>query len=284
MQSTTLADNGVPATIGRAVVEASALLGERLEAELLLAHALERDRAWLYAHADDTIEASRWRECLELVRQRRKGRPVAYLLGRREFYGRDFEVGEAVLIPRPETELLIDIALELPLAGTAQVVDVGTGAGCIALTLALERPGWQVTGTDLFPDALAIARRNRQRVGTTKVELLQGSLLEPVVDRRPNLVISNPPYVAEGDPHLARGDVRSEPRTALAAGADGLAVIRELVPQSARALSAEGWLLIEHGHDQAGAVRQLLQASKFEAIASHRDLAGIERVTLGCKA
>lgn len=283
MQSTTFAESGVPATISRAVADASALLGKRLEAELLLAHALERDRTWLYAHADATIEADQWQACLELVRQRENGRPVAYLLGRREFYGRDFEVGEAVLIPRPETELLIDIALALPLPSTTQVIDVGTGSGCVALTLALERPDWQVIGTDICVDALAIAHRNSQRLGATAVELLHGSLLEPVADRRPNLVISNPPYVAEADPHLARGDVRFEPRTALAAGADGLDVIRELVQQSARVISPEGWLMIEHGHDQADAVRELLQAAKFEAIASHRDLAGIDRVTLGRK-
>ncbi|NEZ05145.1 peptide chain release factor N(5)-glutamine methyltransferase [Wenzhouxiangella sp. XN201] len=271
----------MPATIGRAVTNAAARLGERLEAELLLAHALERDRAWLYAHAGDPIEAERWRACLELVRQRQCGRPVAYLLGQREFYGREFEVGDGVLIPRPETELLIDIALQLPLPEQARVVDVGTGSGCIALTLALERPGWQVMATDISAEALAIAHRNRKWLGADAVELLRGNLLEPLVNIHPDLVISNPPYVAEGDPHLARGDVRFEPQTALVAGSDGLDVIRELVQQSARALAAGGCLLIEHGHDQAGEVRHLLQAADFHAIASHRDLAGIERVTLG---
>lgn len=271
----------MPATIGKALVDAATLLGQRLEAELLLAHALERDRAWLYAHAGDPIEAEQWRACLELVRQRQGGRPVAYLLGQREFYGREFEVGDGVLIPRPETELLIGVALQLPLPEQARVVDVGTGSGCIALTLALERGGWQVMATDISAKALAIAQRNRGRLGADTVELLRGHLLEPLVNIHPDLVISNPPYVAEGDPHLARGDVRFEPQSALVAGADGLDVIRELVQQSARALAADGWLLIEHGHDQAGEVRQLLQAANFRAIASHRDLAGIERVTLG---
>lgn len=284
MQSTTSAECGLPATIDRAVASAAALLGERFEAELLLAHALERDRAWLYAHAGDPIEAERWRTCLELVRLRQGGRPVAYLLGQREFYGREFEVGDGVLIPRPETELLIDIALQLPLPEQARVVDVGTGSGCIALTLALERRGWQVMATDVSAEALAIAHRNRKRLGAGAVELLRGDLLEPLVDIHPDLVISNPPYVAEGDPHLAQGDVRFEPQTALVAGCDGLDVIRELVQQSARALTTDGWLLIEHGHDQAGEVRQLLQAADFHAIVSRRDLAGIERVTLGRRA
>jgi release factor glutamine methyltransferase len=284
MQSTTSAECGIPVTIGRAVADAAARLGERLEAELLLAHALKHDRTWLYAHAGDPIEAEQWRACLELVRQRQEGHPVAYLLGQREFYGREFEVDDGVLIPRPETELLIDIALQLPLPEQAGVVDVGTGSGCIALTLALERRGWQVMATDISAEALAIANRNRSRLGADTVKLLRGNLLEPLVSIHPDLVISNPPYVAEGDPHLARGDVRFEPQTALLAGSDGLEVIRELVQQSARALAADGWLLIEHGHDQAGEVRQLLQAADFHAITSRRDLAGIERVTLGRRA
>ncbi|WP_376696704.1 peptide chain release factor N(5)-glutamine methyltransferase [Wenzhouxiangella sp. EGI_FJ10305] len=283
MQSTTSTEAGVPTTVGAALGTAATLLGQRLEAELLLAHAVGRERAWLYAHADEPIAADQWRICRDLFRQRLEGWPVAYLLERREFYGRPFQIGEGVLIPRPETELLIDIALNLPLPESARAVDVGTGSGCVALTLAAERPDWQITATDISAEALAIAARNRDQLGLDPVELICGDLFEPVEERLFELIVSNPPYVAEEDPHLELGDVRFEPRRALAAGPDGLYIIRRLVPESWGRLQGGGWLLIEHGYDQAEAVRLLLERTGFAAVQSHRDLAGIERATAGMK-
>lgn len=273
----------MPATVGAALGNATALLGQRLDAELLLAQALGRDRTWLYAHADKVIAADQWRIYQDLVRQRLDGLPVAYLLEKREFYGRSFRIGPGVLIPRPETELLIDVALGLPLPETAQVVDVGTGSGCIALTLAAERLDWQITATEISAGALAVAADNRDRLGLDQVEMIRGDLLRPVDERRFDLIVSNPPYVAEEDPHLELGDVRFEPRRALAAGPDGLDVIRQLVSESWRRLRQGGWLLMEHGYDQAATVRSLFEQAGFTHVLSHRDLAGIERVTVGMK-
>lgn len=281
MQSTPSSEKPAPATVAAALREAASLLGQRLEAEVLLAHSLERDRAWLYAHADEAITDKQWRSCQGLVRQRLDGRPVAYLLEEREFYGRPLRIGDGVLIPRPETELLVDLALSLALRDDARICDVGTGSGCIALTLAAERPAWHVTGIDISSDALAFAAENRSRLGVENVELLCGDLLAPVADRRFDLIVSNPPYVADGDKHLERGDLRFEPREALAAGADGLDLIRRLLPQAHERLEAGGWFLVEHGHDQAEAVRALLANAGFSNVESRRDLAGIERVSIG---
>lgn len=283
MQSTTFSGERLPATVGAALNEAATFLGQRLEAELLLAFALGRERTWLYAHADEAITADQWRKCRDLLRLRLDGHPVAYLLENREFYGRSFEIGSGVLIPRPETELLVDTALSLPLPESARVVDVGTGSGCIALTLAVERPGWRITAIEISTEALAVATENRDRLGLDHVEMFCGDLLEPVDQHRFDLIVSNPPYVAAEDPHLELGDVRFEPRRALAAGPDGLEVIRRLVPESWGRLQQGGWLLIEHGYDQAATVRALFERAGFADVLSHQDLAGIERVTAGMK-
>ncbi|NBD96416.1 MAG: peptide chain release factor N(5)-glutamine methyltransferase [Gammaproteobacteria bacterium] len=280
MQSTPNNDSGTPRSIHEALVRARRLLGSRLEADLLACHALERDRSWLYAHDRDPIDRRALARFEELVDKRLEGRPIAQLCGSREFYGRDFRVDEHVLIPRPETELLIDIALSLSLPHNARVCDVGTGSGCIALTLAAERARWRVTGVDCSPDALSVACSNRDRLGLERVELLPGDLLEPLQDRRFDLIVSNPPYVAENDTHLEQGDVRFEPRQALAAGTDGLDVIRRLITLAAKRLEPGGWLLIEHGHDQAAAVCSLLERAGLAGVESRRDLAGIERVAI----
>jgi len=281
MQSTTNNGRTPPQTVDEALAEARRSLDSRLEADLLTCRALGRERAWLYAHGGDAIEAGALATLQRLVAERRGGKPVAQLCGTREFYGRDFEIDERVLIPRPETELLIDVALTLPLPQEARVCDIGTGSGCIAVTLAAERPAWRVTAVDCSKDALAVARANHDRLCPQRVELLMGDLLDPVGDRRFDLVVSNPPYVAEEDPHLERGDLRFEPRRALAAGADGLDVIRRLVARARHRLGPGGWLLIEHGHDQAARVRSLLEGAGFYRVESRRDLAGIERISLG---
>ncbi len=283
MQSTTNEQHPPRPSVRQALASARDRLGSRLEADLLACHALGRDRSWLYAHDRDPIDDRALARLEGLVARRLEGWPIAQLCGRREFYGREFRIDERVLIPRPETELLVELALALDLPGRARVCDVGTGSGCIALTLAAERPRWQVTGIDRSAAALAVACVNRKRLDLARVDFLQGDLLEPVTDRRFDLIVSNPPYVAEADPHLARGDLRFEPHEALAAGPDGLEIIRRLLPAGFERLEDQGWLLTEHGHDQADSVCALLEDAGFIDATSRRDLAGIERVSLGRK-
>lgn len=268
---------------------AGAALGSRLEAELLAGHGLGRERAWLYAHRDERLAADQEQRLEALLARRRAGEPIAYILGSREFYGRDFRVSPAVMIPRPETELLIELALGLDLPDGARVADLGTGSGCIALTLAAERPAWRVAATDTCAAALEITAANRDKLGLAgRVELARGDLFAPLAGRRFDLVVSNPPYIAGGDPHLEQGDLRFEPAGALAAPddglttpRDGLSIIRRIIDCSPDHLNPNGWLLLEHGHDQGPRVRALLQQAGFEAVRSHRDLAGIERASGG---
>lgn len=281
MQSTTNDKGPADPSIEEALKRARRSLGNRLEADLLACRALRCERSWLYAHSRDPIDPEAARSLERLVSERMIGRPIAQLCGQREFYGRDFLIDQRVLIPRPETELLIDLALALTLRDDARVCDVGTGSGCIALTLAAERPHWRIAGVEHSTDAMAVAEANRTHLGLHGVEFLVGDLLEPVSDRRFDLIVSNPPYIAEDDPHLGRGDLRFEPRQALAAGTDGLDVMRRLVASARGSISAGGWLLVEHGHDQAAEVRRLFESAGFSRVDSRRDLAGIERVTLG---
>ncbi len=248
---------------------------------MLLGHVLQVNRAWLYAHADARLNAVQRDRFDALLQGRKSGVPIAYLLGHREFYGRDFTVTPAVLIPRPETELVVETALEKLDDPGACVVDVGTGSGCIALTLAAERPDWQVSAVDISDDALAVCRANADRLALKRVEILQGDLLAPVADRRFDAVVSNPPYVAAKDPHLTRGDLRFEPGLALSADRQGLEVIERLLDQAVTCLHPGGWLIIEHGHQQAATVRQLFSQAGLTQISTRRDLADIERVTLG---
>ncbi|MDZ7790493.1 MAG: peptide chain release factor N(5)-glutamine methyltransferase [Xanthomonadales bacterium] len=277
--------DGDPAftSVAEALTEARRKLPSRLEVDLLACRALACERSWLYAHGDDAMPDEALARLRRLVEERLHGRPIAQLCGGREFYGREFSIDERVLIPRPETELLVDLALALPLSSAAQVCDVGTGSGCIALTLAAERPGWRLTAIDSSGDALAVAADNRAKMGLERVELLDGDLFAPVGERRFDLIVSNPPYVADEDPHLQLGDLRFEPESALAAGADGLDVIRRLTATAFDRLNPGGWLLIEHGHDQATAVRGLLEGAGFIRVESQRDLAGIERVGMGMR-
>lgn len=256
-------------------------LGNRLESEILVGHVLGHNRAWLYAHAEQPVGITSRRVLQGLVNRRLDGVPIAYLTGSREFYGREFHVTPEVLIPRPETELLADVALALPLPESAGVLDIGTGSGCIALTLAAERPGWKVTGTDLSIEALEVASRNCAALGIDHAELLPGDLYAPIGNRRFDLIVSNPPYVAPGDPHLARGDVHHEPELALTSSGGGLDTIRSLVGGAAMHLRPGGWLVLEHGYDQSAGVRELMGNAGLREIRSIDDLAGIERVTLG---
>ena len=273
----------------------------RIEARALLALASGRSREWLVGHGDEPAPARIAERFLALVRRRRDdGEPMAYLTGQREFHGRVFAIGPGVLIPRPETEGLVDLALGLG-RPDARVLELGTGSGCIAITLACAREDWQVVATDCSASALAQARDNAERLcapalARGRLEFLAGdwwSALErhvgPDQPDQPDqhapfdLIVSNPPYVAEGDPHLARGDLRFEPSTALAAGHDGLDAIRIIVAGAPSRLERGGWLVLEHGFDQGAAVRALLAAGGFDDIQTWHDDAGHDRVTAGCR-
>ncbi|WP_072293984.1 peptide chain release factor N(5)-glutamine methyltransferase [Nitrosovibrio sp. Nv17] len=257
---------------------------EGIDARLLLQNVLGVAPAWLAAHPEHELTASQAQRLRRLVRRRARGEPVAYLVGEREFYGLRFQVTPAVLIPRPETELLVDLALErIPPGRACKVLDLGSGSGAIALTLARHRPLAEVTAVDISSDALVVARLNAARLAVANVRILQGDWFEGVAGESFHLIVSNPPYVADGDPHLARGDLRFEPRAALTqgAGADGLGCLRRISRLSARHLVEGGTLLLEHGYDQAGACRELLHGASFGDVCSWPDLAGIPRVSGG---
>ncbi|MEP7044438.1 MAG: peptide chain release factor N(5)-glutamine methyltransferase [Dokdonella sp.] len=253
----------------------------RFEVEVLLAHALGRRRAWLFAWPEFEPDSEQVARFEALVEARMRGEPVAYLVGRREFWSLDLDVTPAVLIPRPETELLVELALaRIPTDTDFAVADLGTGSGAIALALAHERPRARVLATDASAAALAVARANAQRLGLANLEFAQGDWCNALGDRRFDLIVSNPPYIAASDRHLDEGDLRFEPAAALASGADGLDAIRTIVATAPAHLQARGWLLLEHGWEQAAQVRALLTASACVAISSIRDQAGHERVTM----
>ncbi|MEW6513945.1 MAG: peptide chain release factor N(5)-glutamine methyltransferase [Pseudomonadota bacterium] len=249
------------------------------EARLLLGHLLGRNAAWLEAHRDDEVVVAGGYSAL--VGRRAAGEPIAYLIGEREFYGRDFAVTPNVLIPRPETELLVDIAKAKVGAGrTASILDLGTGSGCLAVSLALELPQARLTAVDVSPAALEVARGNAQRLGAN-VDFVESDWFAAVPPQCFHLIVANPPYVAAGDPHLDEGDLRFEPVGALTDHADGLSAIRLIVADAPQWLAVNGWLFFEHGYDQAVAARQLLDAAGFSEIEQYCDLAGIVRASGG---
>jgi release factor glutamine methyltransferase len=254
---------------------------DRRDAELLLASAWGVSRSALMVRTRDAVPDEVAARFGVLAARRAAGEPVAYLLGRREFWSLDFEVGPAVLVPRPETELLVERLLAQVSPPAAQVADLGTGSGAIAIALAHERPQWRVTATDLSDDALAVARRNGQRLVAGRVEWLAGSWYTPLGQRRFHALASNPPYIAGDDPVLLGDGLRHEPRTALTPGGDGFAALTTLINGAPGHLEPGGWLLLEHGNTQASALRDSLVARGFTHVTSHRDLAGHERVTEG---
>lgn len=257
---------------------AAELLGERLEAELLLAHVLDVGRAWFFAHADDPIDGAAHERFDALVKRRLLGEPIAYITGRRDFWSLPLEVTPDTLIPRPETELLVELALaRLPPSGS--VLDLGTGSGAIALAMASERPDASVTAVDASVAALEVARRNATNLGLGRVGFLAGDWFAPVAGRRYDVVVSNPPYIEATDGHLSEGDLRFEPMSALASGADGLDDIRRIATEAAGHLQAEGWLLMEHGWNQGEAVRAILHAAGGEEVFTARDLEDRDRVS-----
>lgn len=254
---------------------------ERTEAELLLMHALSVERVWLYAHGDDLISADSAAMFHVLIARRAAGEPLAYITGRREFFSLDLVVTPDVLIPRAETELLVELALhKIPQDEKADIADLGTGSGAIALALAHARPHAHVYASDASAAALAVARGNAQRLGLDNVEFAQGDWCAALGDKKFDAIVSNPPYIANADAHLGQGDLRFEPRTALASGADGLDAIRNIVAAASTHLKPGGWLMLEHGFDQGPDVRDLLGKSGFVEIATSRDLERRERVTM----
>ena len=268
-------------TLAQVLAEAARRGLARLDAQLLLLHAIGRataDRAWLLVHDEDAIEPQALAAFTALCDRRLAGEPVAYLVGRKEFFGLDLQVDARVLVPRPDTEVLVEWSLAV-LAGTdaPRVADLGTGSGAIALAIQHRRPDARVTAVDASPAALEVAQANADKL-RLDVRFLQSHWLE-AVEGRFDLLVSNPPYVAEADEHLAA--LAHEPRMALVSGPDGLDDIRAIVAQAPLHLAEGGWLLLEHGWDQAPAVRGLLSAAGFASVQSRRDLAGIERCSGG---
>ena len=253
-----------------------------LDLQLLLCHALDRSSAWLVTWPERIPEAAQQAHFDALLERRIAGEPIAYLLGTQGFWSLDLQVSNATLIPRPETEMLVEMALKLNLPSHVQALDLGTGSGAIALALASERPEWHFTAVDSQASALAIAEHNRSRYGLQNVEFCCGDWYVPVAAKRFELIVSNPPYIDPLDDHLQRGDVRYEPRSALVSSGAGLDDLRHIVGRAPAFLARSGWLLTEHGFDQAAEVRELFAQAGFQHIASHCDLNGVERITLGC--
>lgn len=268
-------------TVGEALREAQQRI-DAADARALLCHATERTPAYLIAHSQAQLSPAVAARYAGLVERRAAGEAVAYLTGEREFYGRTFKVTPAVMIPRPETELLVDLALErIPQRSPTRVLDLGTGSGCVAISIASERSQAKIVATDQSLEALAAARRNAVALHVGNLAFLQSDWFAGLRRERFDLIVSNPPYVAAGDPHLGEGDLRFEPPSALIGGEDGLEAIRTIVKGARTYLVAGGWLLFEHGFDQSARARALLRDGGYRDIFSARDLAGIERVTGG---
>lgn len=277
-----MTDGNGPEASADACLRAARVHVEVGEAAMLLAHVLGRSRGWLYAHGDAPVPAPDLARFEQLVARRAAGEPVAYLLGTRGFWRFDLAVTPDTLIPRPETELLVELALaRIPAQSAAQLADLGTGSGAIALAIASERPQARVVAVDISGDALEVARGNAAALGLDNVEFRRGDWLSPLAGERFDLIASNPPYIAEGDGHLAQGDLRFEPRGALASGADGLDAIRIIAAAAPAHLRDGGWLLVEHGWEQGAAVRTLFEAAGLVDVATERDLEQRDRVTLG---
>ena len=256
-----------------------------LENRILLCHVLGLSRVGLITGAERQLSEDEAAQLSALVARRLQGEPIAYIVGQREFFGLPFQVGPAVLIPRPDTELIVELALErlARLVPPGRLLDMGTGSGAIAVALAHTRPDANVTALDVSEAALAVARANAAANGV-RVRFLRSDWFAALGDERFDLIVSNPPYIAAGDAHLTQGDLRFEPAGALTDHADGLAALRLIVGGAAAHLEAGGWLLLEHGYDQAEAVRTLLSAAGYTEVQSWRDLAGIERVSGGRRA
>jgi release factor glutamine methyltransferase len=266
-------------SVAQCLRQAQTLSMARLDAQILLLHALAQplhDRAWLLAHDTEVLNEAQQHSWGQALQRRLQGEPVAYITGRKDFFGLSLHVDARVLDPRPDTEILVEWALELlPPDQTARVLDLGTGSGAVALALQHQRPAAQVTAVDASVDAMAVASANAQRLNLP-VKCVLSHWMDAVTGPF-DLIVSNPPYVAEGDPHLAA--LTHEPLSALASGAEGLDDLRQIIAQAPSRLAPGGWLLLEHGWDQAAKVQALLRSAGFEKVRSRQDLGGIERCT-----
>jgi release factor glutamine methyltransferase len=267
-----------------------------IEVRCLLEAVLEVNHAWLLTHAERSLDSEQRSRYTNLLQRRLSGEPIAYLLGEREFFGLKFKVSPETLIPRPETELLVEEALSrIPQPcrldrrvsnaspAISRVLDLGTGSGAIALTIAYMRGDVEVVAVDSSTAALDVARFNARKLGIRNLRLIQSDWFSALKGETFDIIVSNPPYIASGDAHLSQGDLRFEPSAALVSGMDGFEAIRHIVTRSRCHLNANGWLLLEHGHDQAAAVRALLQQSAFDEVYSAKDLSGTERVSGGSR-
>ena len=252
----------------------------RLDAEILLGYALDKNRTWLYTHSDYSLSDVELQTLNALLEKRIAGQPIAHLVGERDFWSLTLEVNASTLIPRPDTETLVEWALELPLLANARVLDLGTGTGAIALALASEQPSWQVIGVDKSDDAVQLALNNAQKNQLQQVEFKSSDWFEQVAGSF-DLIVSNPPYIDGQDPHLQQGDVRFEPMSALVAEQQGLADIVHIIDQAPHYLRDQAWLLIEHGYQQAEQVRELLKAKGFQQVETREDLGGQPRISGG---
>lgn len=255
-----------------------------MEARLLLSYALQRNSSWLYAWPEHELDQQQEQVYFELVKRRAEGEPISYITGEQEFWSLPFKVTPDTLIPRQETELIIETALQLAKPDQAiALLDLGTGSGIIAITLASECPGWIITASDHSESALAVARINASQLNTSHINFVQGDWFEPLEKNgKFHIITSNPPYVAKDDPHLQRGDLRFEPASALSSGRSGLEDIQHIVSQTPLWLHQGGWLLVEHGMEQGAEVREIFQQAGFGRISSKTDLAKLERMTMGC--
>ena len=253
----------------------------RYESQLLLQHALKVNRAWLIAHENDDVAVNGQREFDALIQRRISGEPIAYILGQREFYGLNLAVTPATLIPRPDTELLVDVALKkIPANEATQILDLGTGTGAIALAIAQQRPQAQVTGVDASMPALAVAISNSQQLHIANLHFVLSDWFNDLDNSRFDVIVSNPPYIEETDAHLQQGDLRFEPLSALASGADGLDDIRRIIDGCLVHLKPQGWLMFEHGYNQAERVRELMAQTGLVNIETFKDFGGNDRVTI----
>ncbi|MCD4559960.1 peptide chain release factor N(5)-glutamine methyltransferase [Lelliottia nimipressuralis] len=266
-----------------AASELSSSESPRRDAEILLEHVTGKARTYLLAFGETLLTPEQEAQLAALLARRKTGEPVAHLTGEREFWSLPLYVSAATLIPRPDTECLVEQALARLPDGPCRILDLGTGTGAIALALASERPDCQVTAVDVMPDAVALAQRNLARLGFSNVQINQSSWFSALAQHAFEMIVSNPPYIDEHDPHLSQGDVRFEPLTALVAANDGLADIEHIITTAREYLVPGGWLLLEHGWTQGAAVRALFSAAGYASVETCRDYGGNERLTLGKK-
>lgn len=259
----------------------------RLDIELILCHVLQKNRTYLFTWPDKILSSEQTEQFLQFFNRRKSGEPIAHILGQREFWSLSLAVNNFTLIPRPDTELLVELVLELFAGDVPQqkrsCLDLGTGTGAIALAIASEKPDWQLVGVDKSADAVALAEKNRSDLQLAHVQMLQSDWFSAIPAQQFDVIVSNPPYIDPQDPHLAQGDVRFEPRSALVADNQGLADIELIIQQGWNYLREQGWLLLEHGYDQGQSVRDLFYARGFIQVETRRDLGGNERVSLGRK-